>query len=178
MRAAAIDRRTRSLHHRWTALATIAAVAAAGVTSFTGGPDSWVRLVIGVVSVAALAAACREQLPLRVGVGLGLLNAAIVPVEAGPDRTLIAAVAALALLVAAESTVVAQRLITSAPVTSTRSDVIHLLTRTAIASGAVLLVVGVAQIGRLGAVAALVGAAGAAVVLAVLTTADQRIAEP
>lgn len=174
MRTSTIDRRTRSLHRRWTTLAAMAALVAAGVSSSTGGPDAWIRLVVGMVSVVALVAACREQVALRVGLGLGLLNAAIVPIEIGVDRTVIAAIAALALLVAAESAVVAQRLLTSAPVTSTRSEALHLLGRTAVAAGAVLIVVAIAQVGRLGAAAALVAAAGAAVALVALATSAAR----
>lgn len=170
MRTSTIDRRTRSLHRRWTTVAALAALVAAAVSSLSGGPDAWARLLVGTVSVVAIAAACREQLSLRVGLGLGLVNAAIVPIEIGADRTVIAAVAGLALLVAAESVVVAQRLLTSAPVVSTRVEAVALLARTAMATGAVLIVVTIAQIGRLGTVAAVLGVVVAVVALAALST--------
>lgn len=148
MKAVTLERRTRRLVQLWT-IAAIAAVAAAlAVALLAGGTSQWVRWLLGAVAIYGFAGASRFRTGLHVGALAGVAMIAIVPHDAVVDRGVIAAVGAVLILLACELTHVARRLVTIAPVQSTRRDVGALGLLTIAATAAVAIAGLVAQLDR------------------------------
>ncbi len=122
MKAVTLERRTRRLVHCWTTISISAAAASMSVSLAAGGDSSWVRLLLGVASLYGFAGASRFRGGLHLGTSAGVLMIAIVPQDATVDRGVVAAVGAVLILLACESAHLARRLITTAPVQTTRPD--------------------------------------------------------
>jgi hypothetical protein len=140
--------------------AVVLAAGAAVVALTAGGTGPWARWLLGAVSVVGFAAAARFRTGLHVGVIAGVATVAVVPVDAVIDRGLVAGVGGVLVLLASECTQVARRLITIAPVSSSRRDVravVGLALAAAAATAATSLVARIAEpLGRPGIGALLV----------------------
>ena len=162
MRRVALDQATRRLVRIWT-FASIGAVSAAATLAVgAGGRTTWARLVLAAVSAIGFVRATRHQTNLYVGVGAGLAMLAIVPIDATLDRGVVAGGGAVLILLAAEAAQVARRLVTVAPVRSSRRDALA-VGRLGLAAGASVSIAGlVAQVDRWGSRPMIVGLAVAA----------------
>lgn len=162
-----LPRSTLRLHRRWTAVAIALSSVTAIVPLLAGGTDPWFRLLTGTLTVGGTLTACRFRTTLHLPIVAGLAGAALLPDDATVDASVVVAISAVSLVLAAESVAVARRLVTAAPVSSTRRDRRALVTLALASSCAVGFV---AMLSRLDGVAggtAIVGLPLAAVALAV-----------
>jgi hypothetical protein len=159
---------TRRLHRRWSAAALVFAAGACGLAIAAGGSDLWLRIALGVLALERCRAAIGHRTSLTTLVIAGFLALAMVPVDAGIDRTIVSALGGLLLATAAECAHVARRLATVAPVDETRRDVDALASSIGWAAVAVVILVVVAQLDRWSTRSFTAGAALAAIGVAVL----------
>ena len=148
MKAVTLERRTRRLVRLWTSFSVVAAWAATLVALAAGGTSLWVRWVLGLASIYGFAAAGRFRMGLHLGVLAGVTAIAVVPHDAVLDRGAVAAIGAVLILVASEAAHIARRLITIAPIQSTRLDAKALALLTAAAAVGVAVTGVVAQLDR------------------------------
>jgi hypothetical protein len=148
MKAVTLERRTRRLVRFWTSVSVATALAATLVALAAGGTSLWVRWVLGLASIYGFAGASRFRSSLHLGVLAGVAMIAVVPHDAVLDRGVVAAVGAVLVLVACEAAHVARRLITIAPVQSTRLDAKALAVLTAAAVAGVAVTGVVAQLDK------------------------------
>lgn len=134
---------TRRHQRRWAAAAVASIGLAALLAIAAGGATVWLRWVLGVVAVAS----CREAIRLRRSlipmVAAAVVMLAIVPIDATIDRSVVSGVGALLVVIAAESSAVARRLVTCVPVTTTAGDVralVRLVGLSTLAAGTTALV--------------------------------------
>ncbi|MDJ0769158.1 MAG: hypothetical protein QNJ12_10200 [Ilumatobacter sp.] len=168
MRAVTLERTTRRLVAQWTAASMLLTATALAVTLAAGGNSEWTRWLLGIVSMAGLAGATRYRLSLHVGVAAGVLMLSVVPHDATLDRGVVAAIGAVLVLLAAEAASVARRLVTIAPIRSTRHDAIALASLTVISVVGVTVVAAVAQLDRWGSRVFVIGLAITAAALTAL----------
>jgi hypothetical protein len=176
MKAVTLERRTRRLVQYWTTIAVVAATAAMVVSLAAGGDSSWVRLLLGMASLYGFARASRFRAGLHLGTISGILMVAIVPQDATVNRGVVAAVGAVLILLACESAHIARRLITIAPVQTTRSDARALAQLVGAAAVGVAVTGAVAQVDRWSARPLIIGLpiAGLAVLALLRTGTAER----
>ena len=107
---------------RWLIATVAAAVVAATIPVVAGGPGTWLRVVMAVVTIVGFTLAALHRWTLEIPVVLALLSVLTVPDTASVDRAIVALPTAIAVLVAIECAVVTRRLDTAAPVSSTVHD--------------------------------------------------------
>lgn len=154
MSAVVLEHRTKTLVRVWSSAAVVFAGAALALALAAGGNSEWSRLVLGAVCIGGLAAASRYRVGLHIGVLSGVAMLAVVPVDAAIDRGLVAGIGAILIVTAAESAHVARRLITTAPVSSTRLDARAIASLVAASGVATVLTAAVTQLDRVGGRAA------------------------
>jgi hypothetical protein len=136
-----VPTQTAELGRRWLRATVGVAVVAATIPVVAGGPGTWLRVVIAVVTVAGFMFAAVHRWTLEIPVVLALLSVLIVPDSALVDRAVVALPTAIAVLVAIECAVVTRRLNTAAPVSSSVHDppaVLALVAASAIAGAIVV----------------------------------------
>lgn len=148
MKAVTLERRTRRLARWWTTAAIAAAATALIVALAAGGTSQWARWLLGLAAMYGFAGASRFRLGLHLGALAGVAMIAIVPHDAVIDRGVVAAIGAVLILLACELTHVARRLVTIAPVQSTRLDTRAVWMLTVTASVGVAIAGAVAQLDR------------------------------
>ncbi|MEZ5297915.1 MAG: hypothetical protein R2697_17060 [Ilumatobacteraceae bacterium] len=126
-RVVVLERTTRRLHTTWRFGALAAAALAGGLAVAAGGPTVWFRIVLTVAALERLDAAIRHRTALTTATVLLAVAAVAVPADARFDRTIVAGLAAVAIVIATEAAHVARRLVTVAPVDDTRRDAAWIL---------------------------------------------------
>jgi hypothetical protein len=150
MRAVVLERHTRSMVTAWSVFAGSCSLAAGLLATIAGGKTAWLRLVLALASAGATVAATRFRIPLHLGVWLGVIALAFVPFDARLDRSTVAAIGSVLVLIASESAHVARRLVTAAPVRSSAGDRRALVSLALWAVAAVAVTAAVAHFARLG----------------------------
>ena len=150
MTPVAVPEQTGELARRWLTATIAAAVVAATMPVVAGGPDTWARVVMGILTIVGITLAARHRWTFSLPVASALLSVVTVPDTAPVDRAIVALPTAIAVLAAIECAVVTRRLDTTAPVSSTAHDpavIVATLATAAIAGG---IVAGLAQLDRFG----------------------------
>ena len=165
MTSVVVPTQTAELGRPWLT-ATVGAAAVAGtIPVVAGGPGTWLRVLVAILTVIGFRFAALHRWTLEIPVAAALMSVFTVPDTAFVDRAVVALPTAIAVVVAIECAVVTRRLDTAAPVSSTVHDppaIVALVAASAIA-GAIVVVV--AQLDTFG-VRAL--AAGGTIALAVI----------
>ena len=117
-----VPTQTAELGRRWLTATVGAAVVAATIPVVAGGPGTWLRVVMAVVTIAGFTSAALHRWTLEIPVVLALLSVLTIPDTALVDRAVVALPTAIAVLVAIECAVVTRRLDTAAPVSSSVHD--------------------------------------------------------
>jgi hypothetical protein len=168
MRAVTLEHRTRRLAQLWTGAAVAAAAVALTLALLAGGTSDWTRWVLGVVSIYGFAGASRFRFGLHLGALSGVAMVAIVPQDAVLDRGLVAAIGGVLVLIACELAHVARRLVTIAPVQSTRLERRAISRLFVLAACGVAVTASAAQLDRWGGRPLIIGLTGAGAALVAL----------
>ncbi len=161
----AVPTQTAALGRRWLRATVGAAVVASAIPIVAGGPGVWLHIPMAIVTIVGFTLAALHRWTFEVPVIVALLSVMTVPDTATIDRAVVALPTAIAVLVAIECAVIARRLDSAAPVSSTGQDpaaVAAIVVASAVAGAIVILF---AQLDALGLRAL---AAGGTIALAVV----------
>ncbi|MEO6572007.1 MAG: hypothetical protein ABIO83_10740 [Ilumatobacteraceae bacterium] len=117
-----LERHTRRLVRRWTAVSMSCVLAATLLAVGAGGNSAWTRWALGVASMAGFVAATRYRASLHIGVLAGVAMLAVLPFDARVDRSLVAGIGAIMIVLAAETAQIARRHVTTVPLRFERRD--------------------------------------------------------
>jgi hypothetical protein len=163
-----VPTQTAELGRRWLTATVGAAVVAAAIPVFAGGPGLWLHLAMAIVTIAGFSLAALHRWTLEIPVLVALLSVMTVGDTATIDRAVLALPTAIAVLVAIECAVITRRLDSAAPVSSTGQDpaaVAAIVVASVVAGGLVILF---AQLDALGLRALAAGGTIALTVVALL----------
>jgi hypothetical protein len=122
MTSVVVPSQTAEFGRRWLMATLGAAVVAGMIPVIAGGPGTWLRVVMAIVTIVGFRFAALHRWTLDIPVVLALMSVFTVPDTAWIDRAVVALPTAIAVLVAIECAVVTRRLDTAAPVSSTVHD--------------------------------------------------------
>ena len=163
-----VPTQTAELGRRWLTATVGAAVVAALIPIVAGGPGVWLHFPMAIVTIVGFTLAALHRWTFEVPVIVALLSVMTVPDTATIDRAVVALPTAIAVLVAIECAVIARRLDSAAPVSSTGQDpaaVAAIVVASVVAGGIVVLF---AQLDALGLRALAAGGTIALTVVALL----------